>query len=79
MRKATDTTLRHLAMLACIPVYPRTKTTRQIAEALLERSAEYDVTVRSVQRSLETLSAVFPITSEMRGRATTGAGPMATR
>ena len=69
MRKATDTTLRHLATLECIPVYPRTKTTRQVVEALLAANSEYDVTVRSVQRSLETLSAVFPITSEKRGRA----------
>ena len=69
MRKATDTTLRHLATLECIPVHPRTKTTRQIVEELLATNSEYDVTVRSVQRSLETLSAVFPITSEQRGRS----------
>lgn len=69
MRKATDTTLRHLATLECIPVHPRTKTTRQIVEDLLATNSEYAVTVRSVQRSLETLSAVFPITSEQRGRS----------
>ena len=69
MRKATDTTLRHLATLRCIPVSPRTKTTRKIVEELLDTSTDYDVTVRSVQRSLEMLSAVFPITSEKRGRS----------
>ena len=68
MRKATDTTLRHLATLECIPVYPRAKTTRQIVRDLRATSSEYEVTVRSVQRSLEALSTVFPITSEMRGR-----------
>ena len=69
MRKATDTTLRHLATLECIPVHPRTKTTRQIVNALQATNSEYDVTVRSVQRSLETLSAVFPIASDKRGRS----------
>ncbi len=69
MRKATDTTLRHIATLHCIPVYPRTKSTRQIARELLDTNSEYDVTTRSVQRSLEALSGVFPITAEKRGRA----------
>ena len=31
--------------------------------------ADYDVSVRSVQRSLERLSSLFPISSELRGRA----------
>ena len=69
MRRATDTTLRHLATLTCIPVHPRTKTTREIAGELFARNSEYDVSVRSVQRSLETLSGVFPITADRRGRA----------
>ena len=68
MRKATDTTLRHLATLKCIPVYPRTKSTSEIVRELVAMSAEYDVTARSVQRSLDVLSTVFPITSEKRGR-----------
>ena len=69
MRHATDTTLRHLATLECIPVYPRTKTTREIVQNLHEKNSEYEVTTRSVQRSLEALSSVFPLTSERRGRA----------
>ena len=69
MRKATDTVLRHLAMLASIPVLPNAKSTRRIHEDLLEQDSEYDVSVRSVQRSLEMLSARFPIASETRGRA----------
>lgn len=69
MRKATDTVLRHLAMLAAIPVDPGRKSTRQIREELLEEDSEYDVSVRSIQRSLEMLSGRFPIASETRGRA----------
>ena len=69
MRKATDTVLRHLAMLASIPVRPNAKSTREIREDLLEQDSEYDVSVRSIQRSLEMLSTRFPIASEMRGRA----------
>ena len=69
MRKATDTVLRHLAMLASIPVRPNAKSTRDIREELLEQDSEYDVSVRSIQRSLEMLSTRFPIASEMRGRA----------
>ncbi len=69
MRKATDTVLRHLAMLASVPVSPNAKSTREIREELLEQDSEYDVSVRSIQRSLEMLSARFPIASEMRGRA----------
>ena len=68
MRKATDTVLRHLAMLASIPVRPNAKSTREIREDLLEQDSEYDVSVRSIQRSLEMLSTRFPIASEMRGR-----------
>ena len=69
MRKATDTVLRHLAMLASIPVRPNAKSTREIREELLEQDSEYDVSVRSIQRSLEMLSTRFPIASEVRGRA----------
>ena len=69
MRRATDTMLRNLAMLGCIPVYPRDKSTRRILEELREMDSDYDVSVRSVQRSLERLSGIFPITCETRGRA----------
>ena len=69
MRKATDTVLRHLAMLASIPVRPKSKSTREIREELLEKDSEFDVSVRSIQRSLEMLSAHFPIASETRGRS----------
>ena len=69
MRTATDTILRHLAMLAAIPVRPDAKSTRDIREELVAQNPDYDVTVRSIQRSLEMLSVRFPIASEARGRA----------
>ena len=68
MRTATDTTLRHLAMLKAIPVRPRSKSTRQILEELRGKHPDFDVSIRSIQRSLERLSELFPITSETRGR-----------
>ena len=69
MRKATDTVLRHLAMLASIPSQPSAKSTRQIRDELLDRDPDYEVSVRSIQRSLEMLSGRFPIAPQMRGRA----------
>lgn len=69
MRKATDTTLRNLAVLGTIPAYPKSKSTTQILNELRDKNPDYDVTPRTVQRSLEQLSAVFPITAETRGRA----------
>ena len=68
MAKTTDTLLRNLAMLACIPVHPRDKSTRRIREDLRAMGSDYDVTARTVQRSLERLSGLFPIACEMRGR-----------
>ena len=68
MRKTTDTLLRNLAMLGCIPVYPHEKCTRRIHEELREMDSDYDVTARSIQRSLERLSRLFPIACETRSR-----------
>ena len=69
MRKATDTTLRNIATLASIPAHPHSRTTRQIREDLLALDSDFEVDVRSVQRDLEKLSRIFPITSDTRGRA----------
>ena len=69
MRKATDTTLRSIAVLSAIPAHPRSKSTRQIREQLAAMNPDFEVDVRSVQRDLEKLSALFPITSDVRGRA----------
>lgn len=68
-RKSTDTTLRNLAMLQAIPRHPRSKSTRRIREELGDMDPDFDVTPRSIQRSLERLSATFPIACDLRGRA----------
>ena len=67
-RTTTDTTLRHLAMLSAIPVGLPGKSTSQIVDGLRDKSPDFDVTRRTIQRSLEQLSRRFPITSETRGR-----------
>ena len=69
MRKANETMLRNLAMLQAIPVHPRTRSTRRIGDELRARNPEYDVTERTLQRSLDRLSGLFPIACEARGRA----------
>ena len=68
MRIATDTTLRHLAMLSAIPVGLPGKSTSQIFHELRDKNPDFDVTRRTIQRSLEQLSRRFPIISETRGR-----------
>lgn len=69
MRKAGDSIMRSLTMLQAIPVQPRSKTTREIGEELLAVDPDYEVDIRSIQRSLEKLSTIFPIGSERDGRA----------
>jgi len=56
-------------MLTAIPARPHTKSTRQIREELRGKDPDFDVSRRTIQRSLEQLSRVFPIASEKRGRA----------
>ena len=68
MRTATDTTLRHLAMLTAIPVGLPGKSTSQILMELLDKSPDFNVDRRTIQRSLVQLSQRFPITAETRGR-----------
>ena len=68
MRKATDTTMRNLAMLSCIPRYPSTKSTGRILNELQEMDPDYGVSARTVQRGLDRLSNHFPISYETRGR-----------
>lgn len=69
MRRATDTVFRYLAMLTAIPVHPRSRSTREIHDLLRSQDPDYEVTVRSIQRSLEALASRFPISCETRGRA----------
>ena len=68
MRKAVDTVFRYLAILQCIPAHPARKSTARILAELRERDPEFDVSARSMQRSLEHLSGRFPITCETVGR-----------
>ena len=69
MLKATDVIMRHLAMLRLIPTHPHSMTTRQLGDKLRALNDEYDVSARTIQRSLEHLSGRFPISCELRGRA----------
>lgn len=55
----SETAVRYLAMLRLVPRYPRWITTGQLAEQLEDRG--FPVTVRSIQRDLEKLSAHFPL------------------
>ena len=68
MRRAVDTVFRYLAILQCIPAHPARKTTTRILDELREKDPEFNVSPRSMQRSLEQLSARFPITCETVGR-----------
>ena len=68
MRRAVDTVFRYLAILQCIPAHPARKTTARILAELRERDPEFNVNARTMQRSLEQLSARFPITCETVGR-----------
>ena len=69
MRKASDTMLRYLAMLPLIPVHPSTISAAQLKQKLRAQNAEFEVNIRSVQRDLEKLSLILPLSSESRGRA----------
>ena len=68
MVHAHDTALRYLALLQLLPVYPRTRSTQDIAERLLLRSAEFAVSRRTLQRDLDKLSTLFPISCDVVGR-----------
>lgn len=46
MRTATDTTLRHLAMLTAIPVGLRSKSMSLVFEELRDKNADFNVTRR---------------------------------
>ncbi len=69
MRKASDTTLRSLALLQLIPAYPQTKSTAKIHRELRDKNADFNVDIRSTQRDLERLSASFPLSCKRQGRA----------
>ena len=55
----SDTAVRYLTMLRMVPRYPNSITTTALGELLEERG--FSVSVRSIQRDLEKLSAYFPL------------------
>lgn len=62
----TDTTLRYIRMLDCIPTQPRKITAKDIRTRLVD--AGHDISARSVERDLEKLAAVFPLCRDDRNR-----------
>ena len=69
MRKATDTTFRYLALLQMMPVYPKSLSTEDIRQKLCNDNPDYNVDIRTIQRDLDKLSTIFPISCESKGRA----------
>lgn len=67
-RQNLDTSLRYIALLRSIPVYPRKISVADISNYLKSRSTEYSVDTRTLQRDLEKLSRKFPITCDTEGR-----------
>ncbi|MCC7255607.1 MAG: WYL domain-containing protein [Dokdonella sp.] len=59
-----DTLSRQWLMLRCIPRFPMTVTARELAQRL--RDEGFDVTKRTVERDLATLSEAFPLASDER-------------
>lgn len=57
-----DTLLRQLSMLRHVPRYPKKVDTTTLQDKLAE--AGYDVTLRSIQRDLNTLSSTLPLISD---------------
>lgn len=64
----TDTSLRYIAMLGCIPVNPGKISIADIRSKLEQLSPDYRVDIRTVQRDMERLSGKFPLTSVASGR-----------
>lgn len=60
--KDNDTLLRQWHMLQMIPRYPLKITSKQLLDKLTRES--YNVTPRTIQRDLQTLSAKFPLASD---------------
>ena len=62
----SETILRQLAMLRRVPRAPRAVTTAVLVEKLAEEG--FIVSIRSVQRDLEMLSALFPLRCDQRAK-----------
>ena len=68
MREAKDTVLRYLALLQVLPLHPKKISTLKIRVILSGKNSEFDVDIRTIQRDLERLSDMFPITCDKVGR-----------
>jgi predicted DNA-binding transcriptional regulator YafY len=66
MQSQNDTQLRQWAMLRCIPQFPRYITARQLTERL--KSEGFEVSKRTVERDLLSLSLIFPLLCEEAAR-----------
>ena len=69
MREAKDTTLRYLKLLASLPRHPDRIGTKALQGKLVRDNPEYSVSLRTMQRDLERLSSIFPISCIERGRS----------
>ena len=68
MREAKDTTLRYLKLLASLPRHPDRIGAKALRNKLERDNPEYSVSLRTVQRDLERLSNIYPISCVERGR-----------
>lgn len=66
MQSQNDTQLRQWAMLKCIPQHPRQITARELTERL--ESEGFEMSKRTVERDLLSLSEIFPLISNERSR-----------
>jgi predicted DNA-binding transcriptional regulator YafY len=62
----TDTTLRQLKLLEYLPRQPRKVSPQDIKESLMQSG--FEVSIRTVQRDLKTLSAILPLISDERDK-----------
>jgi predicted DNA-binding transcriptional regulator YafY len=62
----TDTTLRQLKLLEYLPRQPRKVSPQEIKESLLQSG--FEVSIRTIQRDLKTLSAILPLISDERDK-----------
>lgn len=67
MKEATETILRQWNMLRLIPRHPGSIGTRDLKNKLVDE--DFHVDVRTIQRDLEKLSAIFPLDWEEKGKA----------
>ena len=59
----------HLKLLACLPRHPDRIGTKSLQGKLERDNSEYSVSLRTMQRDLERLSGIFPISCIERGHA----------